>query len=129
MEQKLLLWNRKSYKNLVMTQTTFFILILIALYLLYRYIEERLNGIERLQKKTQEKLDALEERCSPLLLLNIFNKSDAICFFEEDYISRMILNYNKAVEKRVSTIKREQRIKKQELERFYPKQIFGRCYI
>lgn len=117
-----------------MSTTIVLIITLVAIFLLYRYIDRRLNDIERrlsnnhptpdtgdgdnYLSRISKKVDAIKELCSPLLLLNIFDENDSLTVGDDVYLNWLISDFEKAEETRVSKITAVDNAEKEELEKY-----------
>ncbi len=114
-----------------MSTTIVLIITLVAIFMLYRYIERRLNDIERRLSSHQapeandddnylnrisKKIDAIKEMCAPLLLLNIFDENESLTVGDDVYLTWLISDFEKAEENRISKITAVDRAERAELE-------------
>lgn len=106
-----------------MNQVTIFsIVILIAVFLLYRYVERRLNQIENRITSTsrntsiEEKLDAIKNLCSPLFLLNIFDTWNSLTTDHSIQLKSLVNDFTTTEEIRASKIKEVDNIEREELQ-------------
>ncbi|MBT3704527.1 hypothetical protein HOG17_01975 [Candidatus Peregrinibacteria bacterium] len=121
-----------------MNQVTIFsIVILIAIFLLYRYVERRLNQIEnRIAHKdvvpenneaknsltaVEKKLSAIQNLCSPLFLLNIFDTWSSLTTDDSTQLELLVKDFEEAEETRVSKIKGVNDTEKEELQEYEEK--------
>jgi hypothetical protein len=120
-----------------MSTTIVLIITLIAIFLLYRYIERRLNDIERRLSSHQivpeindeqgddnflnrisKKIDAIKEMCSPLLLLNIFDENESLTVGNDVYLTWLTSEFEQAEKTRIAKITAVDRTEKAELEQY-----------
>ena len=117
-----------------MSPTIVLIITLVAVFLLYRFVERRFNEIERRLSiprtdpdashedgslsQLSEKIKEIKELCSPLVLLNIFDENDSLTVGDDMYLNWLVSDFAKAEDRRISEIKELNNAEKEELENY-----------